>query len=55
MTVSPETINLCLELLSQVSVPSTLPDAVEKMQIIVTAREELLAVASAASDKSCES
>jgi hypothetical protein len=41
--VSPETITLCLELLAQVSVPPTVPDAVDKMQRLVDARQELLA------------
>lgn len=43
MTLSPDTITLCLELLSGVSVPVTLPDAEDKMRSLVAARRELLA------------
>lgn len=41
-TISPDTINLCLEMLSTVSVPITLPDAEAKMKSFVTGRQELL-------------
>lgn len=43
MTLSPDTITLCLDLLSGVSVPVTLPDAEAKMRSLVAARRELLA------------
>lgn len=43
MNLSPDTINACLELLSQVSVPVTAPDAEAKMAVLVSARQELLA------------
>jgi hypothetical protein len=43
MNLSPGTISLCLELLSGVSVPVTMPDAEAKMRSLVTARQELLA------------
>ena len=46
MEISHDTINLCLELLSTVSVPVTAPDAVDKMTRIVAARQELLAALS---------
>lgn len=41
--MSPDTITLCLELLEQVSVPVTVPDAEAKMARLVAARQELLA------------
>jgi hypothetical protein len=44
--ISSDTIDLCLELLSTVSVPVTLPDAEAKMQRLVAARRELLAALS---------
>ncbi len=43
MNLSPDTISLCLELLAQVSVPVTVPDAEAKMSRLVAARAELLA------------
>jgi hypothetical protein len=43
MAISPTTLNICLELLSQVSVPVTLPDAEARMQRLVAAHQELLA------------
>lgn len=43
MNLSQDTIALCLELLSTVSVPVTLPDAEAKMARLVAARRELLA------------
>jgi hypothetical protein len=45
--ISNDTINLCLQLLGGVSVPIMLPDAEAKMQRLVAARQELLAVAQA--------
>ena len=41
--MSPETINICLELLAGVSVPVTVPDAEAKMRSLVAAHNELLA------------
>jgi hypothetical protein len=42
--ISPNTINLCLELLATVSVPVTAPDAEAKMSALVAAHQELLAL-----------
>lgn len=46
MALKPDTISLCLELLSTVSVPVTLPDAEAKMSRLVAARQDLLAALS---------
>ena len=43
MNLSPETIGLCLELISNLNVPVTAPDAEGQMRRLVTARQELLA------------
>jgi len=43
MTISQDTITLCLDLLSGVSVPVTVPDAETKMARLTAAHRELLA------------
>lgn len=43
MNLSPETIGICLQLVSGVSVPVTVPDAEAKMSALAAAHRELLA------------
>lgn len=39
--ISDETLRICLQLLDQVSIPSTAPDIVEQAQRLKSARDEI--------------
>jgi hypothetical protein len=43
LNISPDTINLCIEVLSQLGFTPDVPDAVDKLQRLVTALGELRA------------